>query len=94
MRLLTLSIAACCLLTACAHGPTPMPGEPIKVLPQANLTAPPQPLPPPASGQMRDLEENHREVAKAYHLLASQMCLLLASLEIHHDICTSFEADR
>lgn len=87
MRLLTLLIAACCLLNGCAAGPTPMPGEPIKVPPPANLTAPPQPLPPPASGQMRDLESNHRETARAYHQLSLQMCNLLDFLEINHDEC-------
>lgn len=87
MRLPTLLIAACCLLSACAAGPTPMPAAPIKVPPPANLTAPPQPLPPPDSGQMRDLEANHRETARAYHQLALQMCNLLAFLEINHDEC-------
>lgn len=94
MRLLTLLTLACCLLSGCASGVTPMLEEPIKVPPPANLTAPPQPLPQPASGQMRDLELNHRQVAKAYHQLASQMCLLLAFLEINHDNCINFEADR
>ena len=87
MRLLTLLIVACCLLNGCASGLTPTPVEPIKVPPPANLTAPPQPLPPPDSGQMRDLESNHRETARAYHQLAQQMCNLLAFLEINHDEC-------
>lgn len=94
MRLLTLSIVACCLLSACAAGPTPTPVTPLKVPPPANLTAPPQPLPPPDSGQMRDLESNHLATVRAYHLLAQQMCNLLSFLEINHDICIKFEADR
>lgn len=89
MRLLTLLIVVCCLLSACAAGPTPTPvtSTPVKVLPPASLTAPPQPLPPPDSGQMRDLESNHLATARAYHLLALQMCNLLAFLEINDDGC-------
>ena len=85
MRLLTLLTLVCCLLSGCASGVTPTLAEPLKVPPPPNLTAPPQPLPPPDSGQLRDLESNHRETARAYHQLAQQMCNLLAFLEINHD---------
>ena len=66
----------------------PMPVQLIPVPPPASLTTPPPPLPPPVSGQMRDLEANHRQVAQAYHLLASQMCSLLTFLKVHHDAQT------
>ncbi len=55
---------------------------PIKVPPPPNLVMPPAALPQPASGRMPDLEANHRQVAQAYHLLAAQMCQLLAFLEV------------
>jgi len=90
MHRLTLLTAACCLLSACASGPQPMPVEPIKVPPPSNATAPPRQLPPPASGQMRDLEANHQQVARAYHQLASQHCRLLQYLEIQHGECQAF----
>lgn len=90
MRPLTLLIAVCCLLIGCSAGMPPMPEEPVKTQPPANLTAPPQRLPPAASGKVPDLEANHRLVAKAYHRLASQMCLLQAYLEIFHDECRAF----
>lgn len=48
---------------------------------------PPRPLPMPRSGAMRDLEQNHREVARAFHQLASQLCGLLAWLEVPRDGC-------
>ena len=92
MNRLTLSIAACCLLTACAAGPTPMPACPIPVPPPANLTASPQKLPPPKSGEMRDLESNHLQAAHAYHLLATRYCGLLQWLEINDDGCKFFLA--
>lgn len=81
MRLLTPLMAACCLMSACALGPLPMPAREIPVPPPPNLLQPPPALPPPRSGQTRDLEANHRAVAKAYHLVASQLCQLLAFLE-------------
>lgn len=81
MTRLTLLMVACCLLSACAAGPTPMPVSPIKVPPPPNLTAPPAPLPPPASGRVPDLEANHLQVTRAYHQLASQLCRLLEFLE-------------
>ena len=88
MRLLTPLTLASCLLIGCASGPPPTPASPpVKVPPPANTTRAPQPLPQPASGRMRDLESNHTAVAKAYHLLAAQMCDLLAFLEVHHDEC-------
>ncbi len=90
MNRLTLSTAACCLLTACAAGPTPMPACPIKVDPPANLTAPPQPLPAPSSGAMRDLEANHQLTARAYHQLAARYCGLLLLLEINDEGCKPF----
>ena len=94
MRLLTLLIVACCLLNGCAAGPTPTLDDPIKVPPPANLTKPPQPLPPPASGQMRDLESNHRAVTKSYHLVAAQLCNLLAFLEVTHEECRRYADDK
>lgn len=94
MRLLTLLTLACCLLTGCASGVRPTVDEPIKTAPPPNLTAPPQPLPQPESGQMRDLEANHTQVAKAYHLLASQMCQLLGYLQINHPECRAFDPPR
>ncbi len=90
MKLLTLSILACCLTLGCAGGMLPMPDasiQPIKVEPPSNLTQPPQPLPPAASGKAPDLEANHRAVARAYHLLATQMCNLLDFLEVNRDEC-------
>lgn len=87
---LILSITVCCLMSACAFGTPPMRVEPIRVPPPANLTMPPEPLPPPASGAMRDLEANHRQVARQYHQLASQTCLLLLYLEINHDACSRY----
>jgi len=54
---------------------------PIKVPPPPNLLTPPQALPPPASGRVPDLEANHRQVAQAYHQMASQLCQLLAFIE-------------
>ena len=88
---LLMWMAALCLLSACAGGPQPTPAgltiEPIRVPPPANLTQPPPLLPAPASGQMRDLEANHRQVAQAYHQLASQMCGLLSWLQIDHEQC-------
>lgn len=89
MRLRLWTIA-CCLLGACAAGPLPMPVPQIPDPPAASLTTPPRVLPPPASGRMRDLESNHREVARLYHLLANQLCLLLEHLEIRHDECAAF----
>lgn len=78
---------ASCLLIGCAAGPPPMPVEQIKVPPPASLTAPPQTLPPPASGSMRDLEANHLEVARLYHQMAAQLCSLLAFLELSDPAC-------
>jgi hypothetical protein len=90
MRLLTLSILACCLTLGCAGGMLPMPDasiQPVKVDPPANLTQAPQALPPLTSGEGPQLEANHRAVAKAYHLLAKQMCNLLEFLEVNRDDC-------
>lgn len=87
MRPLTLLMLVCCLLSGCAHGPMPTPPAPIEIPPPANLTSPPQQLPQPSSGQMRDLEANHLQVAEAYHQLAAKYCGLLAFLEINHDAC-------
>lgn len=81
MTRLPLLMLASCLLTACAVGPMRTPAPDIKVPPPPNLTAPPAPLPPPASGRVPDLEANHRQVALAYHQLASQLCRLLEFLE-------------
>jgi hypothetical protein len=88
MRRLLLTIAMCSLMTACGSGVlrTPDP-DVIEVKPQANLTAVPKVLPQPPSGQIADLEANHREVAKAYHDLASQMCRLLAFLQLPTEGC-------
>jgi len=86
MTRLTLWMAACCLLAACAAGPQPTlvplaPEPPLTVPPQASLLVPPAPLPQPTSGRMRDLEANHLQVARAYHQLASQLCGLLLHLK-------------
>lgn len=91
MRLPILLTLVCCLLIGCAHGARPTPEEPLQTAPPPNLTMPPQPLPQPDSGRMRDLEANHREVARAYHRLASQMCQLLAYLQIKPPECRLFE---
>lgn len=91
LLLWTLMLVSC-LLSACAAGPTPMPASPIQVPPAPNLTAPPATLSPPASGRIRDLEENHRQVARAYHQLASQLCSLLAHLELEPDECKAWHA--
>lgn len=90
-RLLTLTLASC-LLSACAAGPMRMPADELKVPPPPNLTAPPAPLPPPASGRVRDLEANHRQVARAYHQLASQLCRLLEFLEQAPSDCQAWRA--
>ncbi|MFT4191651.1 MAG: hypothetical protein QM617_09045 [Comamonas sp.] len=87
---LTLSTIAVCLMSACAAGTPPTPADPIKVSPPASLTAPPQALPPAASGRMPDLEANHRAVAKSYHVLASRYCSLLLFLELLPDDCGPF----
>lgn len=90
MKLLTLLILACCLTLGCAGGMLPTPDasiQPIKVDPPPNLTRPPALLPPAISGKVPDLEANHQAVAKAYHLLATQMCNLLDFLEVNHDEC-------
>ena len=94
LHLLMMS-AALCLLSACAAGPQPIPVDQIPVPPPPNLTAPPQALPPPTSGRLRDLEANHREVARRYHQLASQMCLLLSFLQLPSDGdgCKAFNSD-
>lgn len=92
MTRLTLLMLACCLLIGCAAGPTRMPASEIKVPPSPNLTAPPPPLPPPASGRVPDLEANHRQVARAYHQLASQLCRLLAFLEVEPTECKAWHA--
>lgn len=88
-RLLMMTLAFS-LLSACAAGPQPMPVEQIQVPPPPNLTAPPQALPAPLSGRMRDLEANHREVSQRYHQLASQFCRLLLFLELPSDECKPF----
>lgn len=75
---------AICLLSACASGvqPTPPALEQLPAIrPQASLLQAPQSLPQPANGSLPELEANHRQVAKAYHLLAAQLCSLLAFLE-------------
>lgn len=90
---LWMTLLACSLLTACAAGPRPMPAAPIKVPPPPNLTTPPPPLPPPASGRMADLEANHRQVARSYHQLASQLCRLLALLEADPPECKAWHRD-
>lgn len=87
MRRLLLTITTCCLMSACAAGVRPTLDEPIQVPPEANLTAAPQPLPQPPTGRIQDLETNHREVAKAYHQLASQTCRLLDFLQIKREGC-------
>lgn len=76
-----LLMTALCLLSACSAGPMPMQAPTVKLLPPASLTMPPQALPMPASGRMPDLEANHRETARLYHLLASQMCSLIDYLQ-------------
>ena len=87
MRRLLLLIAMCCLMTACASGVTPTLDDAPTVSPQANLTKVPQELPQPSSGAIETLEENHRQVAKAYHQLASQMCRLLTFLQLPTEGC-------
>lgn len=88
MRRLLLTIAMCSLMTACSFGAqrTPDP-DVIEVKPQANLTSVPKELPQPPSGQIADLEANHRQVAKAYHDLASQVCRLLTFLQLPTEGC-------
>jgi len=87
MRRLLLTILTCCLMSACASGVPPTQDDPIQVQPEASLTAAPRPLPQPPTGRIQDLEENHREVAQAYHQLASQMCRLLDFLQIKREGC-------
>ena len=93
MTRLMLSVAVCCLMTACAAGPQRMQADPIQVPPPASLTVPPQPLPPPLSGKPLDLEANHREVARLYHQLASQLCSLLQHLEMNDEGCAPWMND-
>lgn len=95
MKLLTLLILVCCLTLGCAGGMLPTPDasiQPIKVDPPANLTQPPAPLPAARSGAVPDLEANHRQVTKAYHLLATQMCNLLDFLEINREQCKQWRS--
>lgn len=88
MRRLLLMIAMCCLMSACTFGaPRMLEADPIEVQPPANLITRPKPLPQPASGAIQELEANHREVAKAYHNLASQTCRLLAYLQLPTEGC-------
>ena len=80
-----LLLSAALALSACAFGKKPM-QEPEVVLAQAvpapsSLTLKPAVLPQPKSGQLPELEANHREVAKAYHQLAIRYCQLLAFLQ-------------
>lgn len=79
-RLMPL-LAALCLLTSCASGLPPTPA-PIRIPPPAPLTMPPPRLPAPASARLADLVANHVEVARQYHLLATQLCGLLIWLQI------------
>ena len=76
-------LSAALVLSACASGKRPMPEV---IMAQAvpapvSLTVKPAPLPQPQSGQLPELEANHREVAKAYHQLANRYCQLLAFLQ-------------
>ena len=87
MRRLLLMTAMCCLMTACACGARPMPVDAIQVPPPANLTTAPQALPQPPTGRIQDLEANHRDVARAYHQLATQVCSLLAFLQMPPEGC-------
>lgn len=93
MRRLLLTITTCCLMSACSSGGPRMPEEPITVPPQANLTAAPKLLPQPRSGRIQDLEANHRDVAKAYHQLASQVCRLLQYLQADSEECKPWTKD-
>lgn len=88
MRRLLLMIAMSCLMSACTFGaPRMLEADPIEVQPPPNLITRPKPLPQPASGAIQELEANHRDVAKAYHNLASQMCRLLAYLQLPTEGC-------
>ncbi len=92
MKLLTLLIVACCLTLGCAGGMLPAPDasiQPIKVEPQASLTQAPAQLPPlePGQNKGKDLEANHQQASKAYHLLATRFCNLLVYLEINREQC-------
>lgn len=89
--LLAMALASS-LLLACAAGPQPMPDpgvtQPLPVKPEASLLLPPRRLPgPPRSGKPEDLEANHRQVARVYHQLASQLCGLLIYLQAPTDGC-------
>lgn len=86
-RLWTATLACCLMLASCAGKPPmlpalPMPTLPERVLPPPNLTTPPEALPQPTSGAMRELESNHRAVAQTYHLLAARYCQLLAFVQV------------
>lgn len=98
MTRLTLLTVACSLMTACAAGPPPMPVQlsempRLQVPPAPNLTQPPPVLSQPASGHIKDLEADHREVAKAFHLVASQLCHLLNHLETAPNECAPYLED-
>jgi hypothetical protein len=86
-----LMMLAASVLMGCAAGPQPMPDlsvtKPVPVPPPPNLLTPPPTLPPPRSGQLTELEANHREVARLYHQLASQMCQLLQYLQAPTEGC-------
>lgn len=90
-----LLLSAALMLTACAAGPQPTPDlgavmqatRPVPVPPPASLLVVPPTLPPPRSGSMPDLLANHLAVARQYHLLRSQVCLLLAHLGAPTDGC-------
>lgn len=78
-RLLLLTIT-CCLMSACSVGVPPMP-DPLRVPPPPNLTRAPEPLPQPQSGQVKDLEANHRDVAQLYYRLAARFCGVLQAID-------------
>lgn len=88
-------LLAAWMLTACAAGVQPMPdpglSQPVKVPPPANTTTVPQALPQPRSGSLKDLEANHREVARLYHQLVSQVCQLLQYLGEPTDGCPGLD---
>ena len=70
--------------------PDPSLAQPVAVPPPPNLLTAPQSLPPPQSGTVADLLQNHLQVAQAYHQLASKYCRLLSYLQQAPAACAAW----
>ena len=71
MWIVCLSLIAVCLMTGCASGTMPTQAVTLRLPPA--LTAPcPVTLPKAESGSLRDLLNNHIEIARAYYECADK----------------------